>query len=172
MRTRAMDALWKTLAAGLVSLALVGCGDDSSKVTAPDSSSLEDDENETVQILGAPDHVHHRGTRLGDNISWTAPDDPEGRLAGYNVYIYDPDPFTDELYRRVNSSVVTVARYLFTDLAGGGDYVVRVRSVDTEGTEGEWSTPSAFRAFGDDGRPEHLGQGDTDYYGEGEHHLP
>jgi hypothetical protein len=151
-----------------MSLLLIGCGDDSSsKITTPDDSDSQ------ALVLGAPSSVHHHGTRVGDNLNWNPPTDTEGRLAGYNVYVYDPDPFTDDIYRRVNTTVVPTNRYFFNDLVAGVDYVVRIRSVDTDGAEGDWSTPHAFRAFGDDGRPPYLGQTFVvEEYGQGDHYQP
>jgi hypothetical protein len=73
--------------------------------------------------------------------------------------MYDPNPETGTSYVRVNSSPLTNRSYIFTSLSAGEVCYIRIRAVDTNGSEGDWSPSLRFVALGSGGdRPGHLGQ--------------
>jgi hypothetical protein len=147
-------------------VAFSGCGDSSSRVVDPPESPALD------EALGAPNGVSHTGSYSGDVLRWGVPTESSTTrtVAGYNLYLYDPNPETGEAYRRVNSSPLTARSYVFTGLTPGEPCYVRIRAIDSEGAEGNWSVALRFVPLGVGGdRPGHLGQTEgTVYDGSGE----
>jgi len=161
MTTRATLAGWRAVACSAALLVLVGCGDDGNTIVdPPDSPAL-------AETLGAPAGVSHFGAIAGDAVRWAAPS-TDRVVAGYNIYIYDPNPTTGEAFTRVNSSPLTVRSFVFPALTPGETCYVRVRAIDESGNEGDWSPSLEFVARGPAGdRPGHLGQTEgTEHEGE------
>jgi len=75
-------------------------------------------------------------------LSWT--DNAEPDLAGYRVYLYDPDPMRTNAYVEL-SGANPINRARMT-IAGedGRTYIFRVAAIDMSFNESTWSAPFTF----------------------------
>ncbi len=166
MMTRALATTCKMLLCGAMVFMATGCGGDDQRVAAPDSPAGPGNPHNEI-LLGAPSNLNTRAAGGSDILRWQAPtSETTQTLVGYNVYSYQPDPGTPDSFVRVNGSLVPGGRYVFEGLMAGDEYHVKVRAVDSEGNESDWSATHSFRsqgaASGSDGRPGGLGQSDPD----------
>jgi hypothetical protein len=131
----------------------VGCsGDDTNRVTDPDPDSGA----QVIEVPMAPMGPNHRSVAEGDLLRWNAPANADdAAIAGYNVYVYDPQPESTSAYVRLNTSLVAAGRLVTSELTTGQTYWFRVAAVNANDEEGTWSEPTSFVAagvMGDDGR--------------------
>lgn len=140
MLTRTLRALTCLCAASLI---LVGCsGDDANRTTAPDSPAAA-----PAEMLGSPANLRHQSHPLGDLVQWDVPADATSDdVVSYRVYHYAPNPSQTEAYVLMGS--VDRARLILDTLAPGQEYVIRVRGVNADGIEGDWSDDIQFIALG------------------------
>jgi hypothetical protein len=75
-------------------------------------------------------------------LTWAANVDPD--LAGYRVYVYDPDPNRGSAFRCVSGAALWRATSFTCPVADGATYSFRVTAVDTSGNESGMSDPLTF----------------------------
>jgi fibronectin type 3 domain-containing protein len=117
------------LALLLAPFVLAGCGSD--KTTSP--------------IIDTPDTVPpaapaFRGARSDYQVAelmWQK--NTEADLAGYNVYLYNPNPDTEKSYLSLNSKLITSTAYRVDGLTPGMTYYFKITAVDRSGNESAYS---------------------------------
>jgi hypothetical protein len=136
--------LWKrharvrilALATAVVVTALVGCSQDN-------TSSPVDDPNAGLQDQSPPTMPTGlcvvKASEEGFLITWTP--SPDLDIVGYDVYLYQPSPYRDEAYIRLNTEPVTHASFSFPNPEPGEVYYFKVRAVDSEGLKSASSGP-------------------------------
>lgn len=128
-----------------LSLALFsGCATDSplSSLSGPDATAP-----------GAPTSViaHSRGNDLV--LSWDASVDAD--VAGYDVYLYAPDPARETSYIKVNSALITDTEYRMSDAPTTSSWY-RVKAVDnsTNASAASSALSAALQAVSGNNAPE------------------
>jgi hypothetical protein len=145
MSKRSFRAWWKAAAFGAAFLLLIGCGGDD-QVSAPSSKTEEPAPGPT---LGSPVGINYRAIDAGDMLRWNAPSGTDfADIAGYNVYVYQPDPLRQDAYVKYNTDLVPGGRLVMTDLLPGDTYFFKVRAVNADVEEGADSDVLSFEAVG------------------------
>lgn len=102
---------------------------------------------------GAPTSViaHSRGNDLV--LSWDASVDAD--VAGYDVYLYAPDPARETSYIKVNSALITDTEYRMSDAPTTSSWY-RVKAVDNSANSSAASSPlsAAVQAVSGNNAPE------------------
>jgi len=140
MFSRAGNALRMIAVLSAAILVVAGCGDDSKAPLSPSQAK-------PAAVLGATGAMTHVQHPLGDMMRWDPPADSEfGDVQEYVVYQYDPRPDTNASYQEVDR--VPGSTVMFNDLIVGQVYMYRVRAVNVDGVEGDWSDVYSFIAEG------------------------
>ena len=100
------------------------------------SSNSSSGATTAVSLTGTGQLVHHQV-----NLSWNAPADSAGPVAGYNVF---RAPTGSTSYQQLNTSAVTATNYVDGNVQNGTTYDYVVRSVDaSSGSSGPSNTATA-----------------------------
>lgn len=83
-------------------------------------------------------------------LRWNAPSSNDVEVAGYNVYLYDPDPLRLDSYIMVNTELVPDGRLVLDDLVAGQTYHFRITAVSSDEVEGDPSDARELVATGVD----------------------
>jgi hypothetical protein len=128
-----------------------GCGTDSA--TRPDTSTPIDHAAPiTPGGMGLADQTVNKFM-----VTWAPNVDPD--LAGYRVYLYDPNPSRANAYVCVTGPNLCRATSLTYQGVPGTTYCFRVTAVDTSGNESAMSEPFTF-GFSVGDNPEETDAGD------------
>ena len=109
-----------------------GCSSNDDGITGPETPTVSDEAPPLVPSgLESP-----KVDRDRCSVRWTA--GAEADLAGYNVYLYDPDPSRTSAYVALTQFPVTRTAYVFVPgatTAAAHTYYLRVTAVDVDGHE-------------------------------------
>ncbi|MBM3318882.1 MAG: fibronectin type III domain-containing protein [Candidatus Eisenbacteria bacterium] len=142
--SRVTKALLAIVFASSLGLITSGCSNDEAGFTAP-GTALAASGNGSYPPAMPTGLAVVKATRTGIKLAW----DPntEEDLAGYRVFMYDPDPWRSNSYVCCNeTSLVGTARssYLYGDNLTDGTYYFKVAAVDLDGNEGPRTAPIAY----------------------------
>ena len=84
------------------------------------------------------------------SLTWT--DNAEPDLAGYRVYLYDPDPMRASAFMLVSGDDLVTRSDMTLTGEGGTTYLFRIAAIDLSGNESAWSEPFTFSLHTDPGR--------------------
>ncbi|MBD3336400.1 MAG: hypothetical protein GF355_12875 [Candidatus Eisenbacteria bacterium] len=124
----------------LTVILLPGCSDDNG--TCP---GITNDPDPAAPSPPAALHLV-KGTPDGLLIGWEASPDPD--LAGYLVYVYDPDPSRDNAYVRLTEQAIQRAGFSYEQPAADSTYIFKVTAVSGEGAESPATPPFSINWTG------------------------
>lgn len=114
-----------------VVLLLPGCGSDKA------SNPPVVDPGDQAPPLAPTGVTVEKSTDPKFMLTWDANTEPD--LAGYRVYVYDPDPERSNSYILANPASIATDRSMSFAGQDGTSYAFRVTAVDAEGNESAWS---------------------------------
>jgi hypothetical protein len=115
-------------------LVVAGCGSDS-------SSPVDDGTTGDQAPPTAPSElVTTKATQDGIVLTWQA--SPDVDVVGYDLLMYDPSPFRDSAYVKLNGLPLRHTSYVFLEAEANEQYFFKVRAVDNEGLMSVSSQPA------------------------------
>jgi len=80
-----------------------------------------------------------KATSAGLRLVWDG--SPDLDVVGYDVYIYDPSPYRDDAYVRLNTSLLAREQFSFENLEAQVAYYFKVRAVNGTGQSSAATPP-------------------------------
>lgn len=149
-RSRVTRTLTSLVVLALLGLFSSGCSSDESSVCAPGTgvSALGSNGYPPAMPVGLE---ISKATADGFLLDWTP--NTEDDLAGYRVYLYDPNPYRDDSYTCITGLMLVsseASTYLFSDETMAGTYYFKVAAVDSDGNESMRCSPCCLNFSGSD----------------------
>ncbi len=142
------------LALGLIAaFSVTGCGSDSQGEPV---SPLPPDEAPPLAPVGMHVTLQMTGKFV---LAWSPNTEPD--LAGYRVYLYDPDPARDTAFVLVSGAGLVHSTKLTIGAESGHDYTFRITAVDTSDNESGMSEAFTY-TFSPNSTDAPNNQGDDD----------
>lgn len=137
-------ALLSVLFVGLLGLLSSGCSSDDAQFTSPGTGLPASGSGDYPPAMPSGLHVA-KATSHGFQLTWDA--NTEEDLAGYLIYVYDPDPWRANSYVCCHEGATIAASkttYLYTADLSQGPHYFKIAAVDLDGNESARYGPVQF----------------------------
>jgi hypothetical protein len=135
-------ALFAIVVVSLFGLLAAGCSSDEANLAAPGTGLAASGSGDYAPAMPSGLCVQ-KATATSLKLAW----DPntEEDLAGYRLFIYDPDPWRANSYVCLNESQpIDEASYVYREGATAGTYYFKIAAVDLDGNESARYGPVAY----------------------------